>query len=326
MEKIYDIFGIGNPVVDILAKIEDTFIEKLSLRKGSMHLISRERREDILKEIASIPKNIVPGGSCANTMFALSDLGLNVVYSGAISSDEYGNAFQKSTEKFGITGNLSLKESPTASSIILITEDTERTMNTYLGACREYDSSDVDIEKLKQSRFLYFTGYMWDTESQKEALKKAIKIAKENDVKIIFDVADPFAVSNSREDFLKIIKEDADFFFANEEEAKMLSGKNTSDDAIEFLMLNAKAGAIKLGSNGSVIFSGNQRFDIDIFKVDAVDTTGAGDMYAAGVIFGIAKSLGFEKAGKIASFSSAEVVKNIGARLDYSLKKKVLDL
>jgi sugar/nucleoside kinase (ribokinase family) len=323
-EKKYDVYGIGNPLIDVLTKVNDNLINTLQMDKGIMQLIDKERRKEILSNIPT--PTLVPGGSCANTMVAMADFGINVVYSGSISDDEFGNKFELELKKLGVTSNLTRKTLPTGSSIILISEDAERTQNTYLGACQEYSKEDIDEEKLKQSKILYFTGFMWDTLSQKEAILRAIDIAKENDVKIFFDVADPFAVNRNKEDFLNLIKNDVDFVFANEEEAKALMGKEDVFDAISDLMEIIPKGAVKLGAQGSVVFENGLITNVPVFEVNAQDTTGAGDSYAAGLIYGLVKGYELERAGKIGSYVSSRVVELIGPRLESSLKGIVDDI
>ncbi len=324
MEKIYDVYGIGNPLIDVLSKVNDSLLEQLQMDKGIMQLIDIERRKEILSNISQ--PILAPGGSCANTLIALADFGLNVVYSGAVSEDKFGDEFDSGMKELDVTSALARKSLPTGSSIILISDDKERTMNTYLGACQQFSEEDIDEEKLKQSKYLYFTGYMWDTPSQKAAIQKAINIAKQNDVKIMFDVADPFAVNRSKSDFLELIKNNTDFVFANEEEAKALMDKEDVFDAISSLMEIIPTGAVKLGKEGSVIFDNGLMINIPIFEVEAQDTTGAGDSYAAGLIYGIVKNYDYERSGKIASYVSSKVVENVGARLQSSFKGLVDDL
>ncbi|MCY3413350.1 MAG: adenosine kinase [Candidatus Heimdallarchaeota archaeon] len=322
MDKIYDVYGIGNPLIDLLAKIEDNVLEKLKMHKGTMHLIDLDRRKEILEEVSLIA--YIPGGSCANTIQAAADFGLKVIYSGSIADDEFGRKFEHGMKEGGVITDLKFNSLPTGSSTILISPDAERTQNTYLGACQQYNINDIDEEKIAASEWLYFTGYMWDTNSQKEALTKAIEVAKNNDTKIVFDVADPFAVSRSKEDFVKIMKDGVYFVLANFEEAKMFTGKDSIPDMIEELRsYNIQMGVIKDGGNGSVIFDRENSYKIPIFKVNAVDTTGAGDMYAAGILYGLVKGYDLERTGRIASYVAAKVVEGIGARLEYSLKGKI---
>jgi sugar/nucleoside kinase (ribokinase family) len=314
MDKKYDVFGIGNPLIDILAKVEDAQLVELNLNKGIMHLIEEDRRAEILDKIKDVPKKISPGGDCPNTMITLAMLNQKAVLAGKIGNDEFGEIFEKQVTDKGVISSLVKEDGVTGSSIILISPDSERTMNTHLGKCRDFSKQDLDVKKLKQSRFFYFTGYMWDTEKQKEATREALKIAQKNNIAVIFDVADPFAVKRNKEDFLNIIKAYVDVLFANEEEAKILSGKESAENAIGELSQYTDITVVKCGSNGSLVKK-EILYKIPSYKVKAVDTTGAGDMYAAGFIYGLCRNYDLMHIGKIASFLASKVVQQIGAQL-----------
>lgn len=322
MDKEFDVYGIGNPLIDLLVQVSTEKLESLGVIKGVMNLVDLDRRQYLLSNLSDW--TVLPGGSCANTIIALSDLGLKTVYGGSIGPDNLGDQFEDNMSQLGVTSALRRKTLPTGSSIILITEDTDRSQNTYLGACQEYSVEDVDEEKIKKANSLYFTGYMWDTESQKQALLHAIDVAKDSKTEIIFDVADPFAVNRSKEDFIKLMKNDADFIFANFEEAKAMTGESTKDTIIEKMKeMGPSSGVVKDGKHGSYAYHDNKVYDIKVHEVNAVDTTGAGDMYAAGFIYGMAKNYGMQKAGEIASLVAGKVVEQVGARLGYSLKEIV---
>lgn len=324
MKKIYDIYGIGNPLVDVLSQVDDSVLDELEMTKGIMQLIDSERRKKILTNIPS--PTLAPGGSCANTLISLADFGLNVVYAGGIGDDDFGNQFESGLKELNVLSALKRKTLPTGSSIILISQDCERTMNTYLGSCQEFSKEDVDEGKLLRSKMLYFTGYMWDTPAQKEAICHAINLAKKNSIKIIFDVADPFAVDRSRDDFLRLIMEDADFVFANEKEAQSMTGNEEIEDVLHKMMALTRYGVVKAGKQGSYVFNNGKILKIEPFSVNALDTTGAGDMYAAGLIYGLAKGYDLERSGRIASYVSSRVVESIGARLSFSLRGKIDEL
>lgn len=321
MKKQYDVYGIGNPLIDLLSQVSDDVLKDLNLNKGIMHLIDFDRRKIILDKIKNI--KVEPGGSCANTIITTADFGMNSIYSGSIGDDEYGNQFETSMEEIGVKSDLCKKSLPTGSSIILISDDAERTQNTYLGACQEYTNNDINEELIKLSKYIYFAGYMWDTESQKEALVKAIKIAKENNTKIVFDVADPFAVNRSKDDFLGIIKNDVDFVLANLEEARSLTGKEEKKEVLQAMMELNPRGVVKDGGNGSYIYDHGKIYYIPVYEVNVIDTTGAGDIYAAGILYGLIRGYNIERMGRIAAYASAKIVEKIGPRLEFSLKDVV---
>ena len=193
------IYGIGNPLIDIIINAKDKDLNNLGLDKGVMHLVDEKRQKEILSYFSELIPIYHPGGSAPNTLLACSAFGINSLITGKIGNDKFGEIYIKQAKRFGVIPALVQGDGPTGSSIIIVTPDGERTMNTHLGMCRHFSKDDLDFEKLSRSRFLYFTGYMWDTDSQKTAIKTAINFAKKNKIKIIFDVADPFVVKRNQE-------------------------------------------------------------------------------------------------------------------------------
>ncbi len=316
-----DVYGIGNPLIDILAKVEDTDLENLSIPKGIMSLIDLEERGKILDYIEKKQKEYSCGGSCPNTMITLSSLGAKTALGGKTGNDEYGKIYKKQLAGHeNITSSLRTGKSATGSSIILISPDGERSMNTYLGSNREFDENDVDEDVLKNSSFFYFTGYMWDTENQKSAIMKSLDICRKKSIKVAFDVADPFAVGRYKDDFLELIEKRADIVFANEEEAKILFTEENPEKNIKELSGMKTLAALKTGKRGSLVMDKNS----GIIKIPVLndrgclDTTGAGDTYAAGFLYGIVSGRGAEKAGEYASIAASAIVAKIGAQFNYN--------
>ena len=312
-----DIYGIGNPLIDILARIEDSDLDNLSIPKGIMSLIDIDEREKILSYIDKKNKEYSCGGSCPNTMITLSALGSSSALGGKTGNDDFGRIYEEQLIKHSnIRSSLRRGKSATGSSIILISPDGERSMNTYLGSNREFDENDVDEKVLESSSFFYFTGYMWDTENQKSAIMKSLDICRSRGIKVAFDVADPFAVGRYRDDFLKLIEERADIVFANAEEARILFDSENSEKNVKELSSMNTLAAVKNGKNGSLI----KERKADIIKVPilndkgCVDTTGAGDTYAAGFLYGIVTGRSAEKAGEYASIAASAIVSKIGAQ------------
>ena len=324
MDRIYDVYGIGNPLIDVQLQVEDTVLTSLKITKGVTSLVNTERQKEILSAIHE--PSISPGGSCANTIIALADFGANVVFAGAIGDDEFGANFEKGMHRLGTHTHLARKTLPTGSSVILISPDAERSQNTYLGACQQFGIADIDEEKIEQAQILYFTGYMWDTQNQKEAISHAIKIAKKANTQIYFDVADPFAVNRSKKDFLDLIKGGITFLFANMEEAKSLLGKSKKQEIIDAAIQLTTAGVIKDGREGSFLFQNGEVLAIPAKEVEAVDSTGAGDMYAAGIIYSMLKGYSLERAGRIASYAAGKLVEQLGARLPYSMRSTINEI
>ena len=324
MSKNYPlIFGIGNPLIDVVIKASEEDLSSLELAKGTMQLVDERRQEQIISYFKGTKPSYFPGGSAPNTILACSGLGIHSHIAGKIGKDGLGNTYIERVKEYGADSGIVFGDGRTGSSIILVTPDGERTMNTHLGMCQEYCSSNIDEEKLSKSKFLYFTGYMWDTDSQKSAIKKAIQIAQDNGVKIVFDVADPFAVDRNRESFLRMIEKDIDIVFANQSELNILLDSDDMDFCIDNLMKVVNSGGIKLGKHGSLIFDNNKKYIIKPSPILAKDSTGAGDMYAAGFLASVAKGEGYESAGQIAVNLAEEVIQIEGAQFE---KDVIVDL
>ena len=317
------IFGIGNPLIDVVINATEEDIVRLELSKGTMALVDSKRQREILNYYKKKTPNYFPGGSAPNTLLACSGLGIKSHISGKIGNDLLGEIYLERVREYGTDSGIVLGEGLTGSSVILVTPDGERTMNTNLGMCQEYASEDIDEEKLSNAKFFYFTGYMWDTDSQKSAIKKAIQIAKGNNVKIVFDVADPFAVNRNKGSFLQLIKQDIDILFANKSELKILMDSEDLDFCIGDLKKVVKNFGIKLGKDGSTIFNDNEKYVIEPSPVLAKDTTGAGDMYAAGFLASLAKGNNYESAGKVAVKLAEEVIQIQGAQFDIHVIRRL---
>ena len=311
-----DVYGIGNPLIDILADVDDADLNVLGLSKGTMHLIDLDERARILAHIEGKPLTYRCGGSAPNTMIALSSLGISTAIAGKVGSDKEGDEYISQLSMFNTISNVARGENATGSSIILVTADIERTMNTFLGANREFSKADIDFDLLSTAKYFYFTGYMWDTESQKEAILAAIEFCNAHDIKIVFDAADPFVVNRNRDEFLELIRHHIYAVFANREEARLLFQKDDLTYCANELASIVRIGVIKDGKNGSIVKSGNTTYSIPVFPVKAVDSTGAGDMYAAGFLYGLIKDYSIEEAGKSASWLASRIVMQYGAQFD----------
>jgi len=308
------IYGIGNPLIDIVIQAMDDDLKALNLDKGVMHLVDEIRQKEIINYFKNCNTKYFPGGSAPNTMLACAGLGTTSLIAGKIGQDEFGDIYLRQAEKFGVLSGLVQGCGPTGSSIILVTPDGERTMNTHLGICREFSENDVDAGKLSQSTFFYFTGYMWDTESQKAAIKKAISIAKENNVQIVFDVADPFAVDRNKDEFLIMIEKDVDIVFANYSELAILFDSENVDSSVDELMKIVHRAGIKLGEKGSLVLDDGKKHHLPPQPISAIDSTGAGDMYAAGFLTALAKGYSTKRAGEIGGLLAEKIIQQSGAQ------------
>ncbi len=313
MEKL-QVYGIGNVLIDIVSNAEDEDLRRLGLDKGIMKLVAGEERDRIIEFTNLSESQYHCGGSAPNTIITLAQLGVKTALSGKIGNDDFGRIYQEQLYKHGVKSYLSHAEGNTGSSIILVTPDSERTMNTSLENNQRYSPSDIQEDEIRKADYLYFTGYMWDTENQKNALLKAIQIAEESGTKIVFDAADPFAVRRSNGGFYNLIEKHFDIVLCNAEEARLMFDNEDLDFCSEKLASICEIAVVKNGAKGSVVKSGGKKFKIPVYKVDAIDTTGAGDIYAAGFLYGLCNGKTLEECGNIASKLAAGIVEQTGAQ------------
>lgn len=310
-----NIYGIGNTLIDMLCYISEEELNAQGLHKGTMSLIDKERHIELLDFLSDKNISVSAGGSAPNTMICLKQLGVNTSLGGGVGDDKLGKIYHEKLKTIGVNDELTEQKEPTGTSIILLTEDRERTMNTYLGANRCYDESDVNIDTAKKADLFYFTGYMWDTEPQKRAIKKVLEICKKNKTKVAFDLADPFAVGRYRQTFLSLIENYCDIVFANSEEARYLFDNYDAKECCKSMGKLCDIAVVKNGIKGSFIAENKKIISIPVSGSSSpVDTTGAGDTYAAGFLYGISKGYDTEKAGAIASYLAGEIISIMGAQ------------
>lgn len=310
------IFGIGNPLIDVVIQAQDSDLVALTLDKGIMHLVSEERQREILDHFGDAPRVFRPGGSAPNTMMALAGLGVPAAISGKIGDDEFGRTYDEQVSAYGLVSRLVTGSGMTGSSIILVTSDGERTMNTHLGMCQEFVTADLDEAALGAARFLYFTGYMWDTESQKAAILRAIDIAEGQGITVVFDVADPFAVERYRDDFRGLLADHVDIVFANEREAAILFGTADRIQSLQSLGQDVDVAIMKTGKDGSIVSDHGTHTPIPGRPITATDSTGAGDMFAAGFLAAYAHTGDVVRAAKAAGHLAEEIIQHVGAQFD----------
>lgn len=322
MEKL-EIYSIGNILIDILAEVSDEEIHSLGLDKGIMKLVDDGERDEILNLLSNRNYDHECGGSAPNTVITLAGLGISSGLSGKVGNDDLGQKYIDRLKELGVRSFVSRDEGKTGSSIILITPDSERTMNTSLCINRSYSRENINPEAIAEAEYFYFTGYMWDTQSQKDALLEAINEARRGSTKIAFDLADPFAVSRSRDDFISMIHHHYDIVFANREEAGILFNMDKVEDSLGELARLCEIAVVKDGSRGSYIASGGQVWKIPVYPVKAVDSTGAGDTYAAGFLYGLTRGFSLEKSGRFASWLAAQIVTIKGAQFPPAKMKEI---
>ncbi len=312
MTKTLDVVGICNALVDILVTVEEHDIKTLELTKGVMHLVDDARQAHVLGYVAGKPQVTELGGSAMNAIRTLAQLGKKTAFAGMVGVDAFGERIKSRMAQLGIQSHLGHGQEATGSCVILITPDGERTMNTNLGASRLYGSAEVPHAEIKRTQVLHFCGYQWDTDAQKKAIKEAVLTAKEAGTVVSFDVADPFAIGRSHADFLQVIEDDADIVFANREEAIMLYG-GTPEAAAAKIAATGAIAVIKLGAEGALVQKGDEVFRIKPVVTTVLDTTAAGDMFAAGFLFGYTSGKSLQVSGQMAATVASDVISRVGA-------------
>jgi len=311
--KTIDVVSVCNALVDILIQARDEDLAKLNLTKGVMHLVDHDRQRVVLNHFGSAPRTIELGGSSLNAIRTLAALGKKAVFAGMVSKDEFGERIHDRLHQLGIDGHLTFgTDDATGSCVILITPDGERTMNTHLGSSRLYDKAAVPHDKIKDARVFHFSGYQWDTDGQKDAITQAIKHAAGHGTLISFDVADPFVVQRHRDEFVAMIREYADIVFTNREEAKMLF-EDTPGKAADAIASTGAIAVVKLGAEGALVQKDQTKHKIAPVKTTVIDTTAAGDMFAAGFLYGFLSNRDLETCGKMAATLASDVISRIGA-------------
>jgi len=310
---------IGNAIVDIIARVDDDFLEKHDRIKGSMMLVDADTSANIYADMPPAVEN--SGGSAGNTAAGIASFGGDVAYIGKVHDDQLGTVFTHDIRAIGVSYNTApLKEGPpTATSMILVTPDAERTMSTYLGACGQLTVDDIDEATVAAAKVTYFEGYMWDTDNQKAAILKAMDYAAASGGLVSISLSDSFCVDRFRGEFLDLIRDRVDILFANEDEIKSLYEVDSFDEAVELLRPHVQIAALTRSEKGSMIIAGSETIEVSADKVDVIDTTGAGDMYAAGFLYGYTNGRSLEACGKLGSLAAGEVISHLGARPETAL-------
>lgn len=314
------ILGIGNALVDVVTFIDsDEMLELFSLPKGSMQLVDAERSNYIRKKIPEQRQMLTSGGSVANTIHGLGMLGACAGFIGSVGNDSTGDLFEKDLKEAGVNTYLMRRETNTGTAITLISPDAQRTFATHLGAAVELQAEDIQIAMFEEYDIFYLEGYLIPNYSLVET---ACRMASKKGLTIAVDMASYNIVEENRESFEKIIRTYADIVFANEDEVKAFTGMPAAD-ALDYLSGICKIAVVKTGAKGSLLKMNNEVLKIDAVPVICNDTTGAGDLYAAGFLYGYAKGLSLEKCGKYGSILAAKVIEIPGARMD---KEKFLQI
>ncbi len=312
----FDVFSMCNALYDIQAEVHDEILTELELEKGSMVLLSEEQQAAIVPRVYTHIVHTESGGSGANTAFGVALLGGTACYTSRVGDDEHADLYREGLAARGVKPNLGSGTGATGVSLILVTPDAQRTMCTYLGRSRELTSDDLNLDDLRASKYLYVTAYLWDTDNQKAAVLRAMEEANRAGVKVALSLSDPFCVHRHKQELLELISNHVDLLIGNQSEAEVLTDTTTAEDALRVLAGHSEIAVVTMDEKGSMIRRGEEVVTIPVYPVRPVDTTGAGDMYAAGLLYGLTQGYSLEITGRIAAYAAAQVVAKMGPRLE----------
>lgn len=318
----FDVLCIGNAIVDIIARCEDDFLVDNNIIKGAMNLIDEDRAETLYAAMG--PAIETSGGSAGNTAAGIASFGGQAAYIGKVADDHLGGIFRHDIQAIGVHYQTHALDdgASTARSMIFVTPDSERSMNTYLGACVELSDKDIETELPAASKVTYFEGYLWDPQAAKDAIRRAAEIAHAHSRQVAMTLSDSFCVDRYRDEFLELIRtKTVDIVFANEAELKSLYQTSDFETAISIIRDECELAAVTRSEKGSVIVTREKTVEVDAHPVEnLVDTTGAGDLFAAGFLHGFTQGRSMEDCARLGSLAAAEVIQHIGPRPQVSLR------
>jgi sugar/nucleoside kinase (ribokinase family) len=308
-----DVSGIGSALLDFTVGIDDETLASIGLIKGSMQLIDEARSGEIHSFIKGLNVSVSPGGSAANTVAGVTRFGGTALFQGKVGDDAHGSVYIEETEKLGVIARIARDHSLTGHAITFITPDSERTFATHLGAALRFSSGDIDMEGLSRSKILHLEGYLFEPPALREACFTAMEAALSGGVIISIDLSDPELIKRIHDTFATVLRDYASIVFVNEEEALTFTGRQ-GEEALGMLAGYASFAVVKLGSRGSLIQTDDKIYRIPANRTSVVNTNGAGDMYASGVLYGMSRGVGPERCGKYGSYAASLVVAQVGAR------------
>lgn len=331
-DKPYDVIAIGNAIVDILCRVDEDFIRRHNMPRNDMRLVDRQRSDAIFDDMENTYQienvRFASGGSAANSLAAIAQLGGKAAFIGRVRDDAFGETFRENLRDVGVrfdTPSNTDGES-TAKCLIAVTGDAERTMNTYLGAAGVIFDTDIDEDLIKQSKIVLGEGYMWDKESTKQAIEKAFAIAKANGGKVAFTTSALFCIENHREDFQRLIDQHIDILFCNDDEARALYPELSWDEVLDTLQRHCQISVVTRGPEGAIVLTPEKRYDVPADAVtQLVDTTGAGDMFAGAFLYALTKGHDLETCAKLGNACAAQVIQKMGARIDHHIVRAERD-
>ncbi len=326
-QKKYNVYGVGNAIVDIVTEVDHDFFESNEIEKGVMTLVDEDRQDVLVKAIDMKKSQVSGGGSAANTIVALSQFGGKGFYSLLVAKDEMGKFFLDDLKRNGVSTSIVHETCPegiTGKCLVMTSPDAQRTMNTFLGISSLLGPENLNEEAIKDSAYVYLEGYLVASPQGLEALKAAKRIAEKNNVHTALTFSDASMVKYFSTQMEEIVGASVDLLFCNEEEAMIFTGTDNLMDAREKLKGAAKRFAITLGANGALIYDGDTFIQIEPYSVRAIDTNGAGDMFAGAFMYGITNGHSYAEAGKLASLASSRVVSQFGPRLQPEQVAKII--
>lgn len=321
-----DVYGIGNALVDIEYQVEDDFFPAHGVRRGVMTLVTHERQEEIIAALRARGdmRKMMDGGSVANSLYAISNFGGRSFFLCKVADDEAGNFYLRELGQRGIGICGDFHQVETGRCLIMISPDAERTMYTFLGASEFLSPADLDFDAVRRSKYVYIEGYQVSSDSGRAAAVELRKFAAENGVRTALTFSDPSLLEIFPEQMKEMLGDGVDLLFCNEQEARLWTGAADLGEACVALRPFARRFVVTRGAKGSVLFNGNHFIELDAHKVKAVDTTGAGDAFAGGFLYGLTSGRSFAEAGRLASRAAAKVVSRFGPRLDAGDYRKIL--
>ncbi|MEI2703840.1 MAG: adenosine kinase [Ilumatobacteraceae bacterium] len=311
----FDVVGIGNALVDVIAHAEDRFITRHALVKGSMTLIDTDRALELYRALGSAIE--MSGGSAANTMTGVASFGGRAGYIGKVSADELGDVFAHDLRAVGVRFKAGDKNSgiPTGRCIIVVTPDAERTMNTYLGASSMLNEDDLDEGMIAAGKVLYMEGYLFDRTEAKQAFRRAAEVAHDHGRQVSLTLSDSFCVDRHRSDFRALVADQVDVLFGNRGELVSLYETETFDQAVELVRQECQLAVVTTGADGCLIIGGDEIVSVPAQPVtEVLDTTGAGDLFAAGFLYGFTRGMALAECGRLGALAAAEVISHVGPR------------
>ncbi len=324
LDRTYDVTAVGNAIVDVLASAQDAFLDAHKLPKGNMTLVTRRQSDQLFNVMGSVKQQ--SGGSAANTVAGIASLGGQCAFIGKVSDDEMGNVFRHDMHAMGVDFRTAMGDAQgdetTAKCMILITPDAERTMATYLGISTELAPDDLDPSKIRNAKVTYLEGYLFDKELAKEAFHAASIMAHTAGKMVALTLSDPFCVTRHRDDFKKLVTGHVDLLFCNEQELLTLYETTDIDAALSRIADHTEVCAVTRGAKGATVIFHGTKFDIPAVPVArVVDTTGAGDLFAAGFLYGFTQDMNPFECGMLGAKAAAEIISHVGARPERNLKE-----